>query len=116
LKRILKPFEGRLVVETDEPGNYYLNTRVVRNDGYVIFFGAVQIKKRYVSFHLMPVYAFPDLLDGLSGDLKKRMQGKACFNFTRVQDETLSELADLVQKSIDRFTPEAIAQWMQPKK
>jgi len=68
-----------------------------------MYFGSVQIKKNYVSFHLMPVYAFPDLLNNCSAALKKRMQGKACFNFTAIDEPLFAELADLVQRSVVRF-------------
>jgi hypothetical protein len=47
-----------------------------------LFFGAVQVKKNYVSCYLRPVYADPTLLARISDSLKKRMQGKSCFNFT----------------------------------
>jgi len=42
-----------------------------------IFFGGVQIKKNYLGFYLMPVYVNPKLLDGISTELKKSMQGKS---------------------------------------
>ena len=50
---------------------------MVDRTGRPLFAAAVQIKKSYVSFHLMPVYANPALLDSLSPALRKRMQGKA---------------------------------------
>ena len=60
-----------------------------------MFFGSVFIKKRYVSFHLMPVYVSPPLLENISDALRKRMQGKSCFNFTKADKELFRELADL---------------------
>ena len=60
-----------------------------------LFFGAVKIGKRYVSFHLMPVYVHPELLDGISPELRQRMQGKSCFNFTRPDDALFAELGSL---------------------
>lgn len=48
----------------------------------------VKIGKRYVSYHLMCVYLEPGLLAGVSPELTRRMQGKSCFNFTKV-DEVL---------------------------
>ena len=71
LKNLMQPLKARLEVKTDEPGHYYLNTHSVREDGYVYAFGSVQIKKNYVSYHLMPVYARPELLQGVSDELKK---------------------------------------------
>jgi len=45
----------------------------------------VQIKKGYVSFHFVPVYASQALAKTTSPSLQKRMQGKARFNFTSVE-------------------------------
>ncbi len=103
LKAIMEPFEKDLVVKKDEADNYYLNVHFQREDGYQGAFGGVEIKKNYVSYHLMPVYAYPELLAGLSPALKKRMQGKSCFNFTKTDAETLKELGDLTQKGFDTF-------------
>jgi hypothetical protein len=65
----------------------------------------VQINKNYVSFHLMPVYMFPELLEHCSPELKKRMQGKACFNFTRLDEALFIELARLTATSLEHFRP-----------
>ena len=54
----------------------------------------------------MPVYMYPDLLDNISSDLKKHMQGKSCFNFKKVEPELLNELAGLTQKGYARFQKE----------
>jgi hypothetical protein len=56
-----------------------------------------------VSYHLMPVYAYPELLETISPTLKKRMQGKSCFNFTKTDTKTLKELEDLTQKGFEAF-------------
>jgi hypothetical protein len=106
LKAIIQPFAAHLVVETDTPGNYYLNTPYIARLKKAMFFGAVQIKKNYVSYHLMPVYVFPALLEGISPELKKRMQGKSCFNFTRVDPALLDELARLTGQSFEAFKQE----------
>jgi len=49
-----------------------------------LMFGAVSMSKRYVSYHLMCVYMQSDQLEAMSPELRKRMQCKACFNFTKV--------------------------------
>jgi hypothetical protein len=72
-----------------------------RPEGF--YFGAVKIGKRYVSFHLMPVYVHPELLDDLSPELRKRMQGKSCFNFTRPDDALFAELARLTAAGFAQF-------------
>jgi hypothetical protein len=103
LRAILKKYEKRLVVQTDKPGTYYLNTHFKRPDGYVIFFGAAQIKKNYVSFHLMPVYGCRELVEGMSPELRARMQGKACFNFKRIEPALFKELADVTKRGFEAF-------------
>ena len=48
----------------DEPHRYYLGTPEVRaKDGYRTQLGGVEVKKNYVSAHLMPVYIYPDLVE-----------------------------------------------------
>lgn len=112
LKRILKKYEKTLTVKIDKPTTYYLDAGYSEQFKKVIFFGAVVINKNYVSFHLIPVYAFPDLLRGISPVLKKRMQGKSCFNFTTIDDKMLTELAKLTEKGIARFRR---AKWLNQK-
>ena len=68
-----------------------------------MFVAAVRDGKAYASFHLMPVYAFPDLRDSLSPQLRRRMQGKSCFNFTRVDEALFVELELLTARGIERF-------------
>jgi hypothetical protein len=103
LKLLLETYAHRLVVQSDAPGDYALTTHAVREDGYRPWFGAVQLRKRYVSYHLMPVYVFPDLLAGVSPQLRRRMQGKSCFNFTRVDEALCAELDALTSRGLERF-------------
>jgi hypothetical protein len=74
-----------------------------------MFFGAVQTKKNYVSYHLMPVYVYPDLLDGISPELRRRMQGKSCFNFSRVDETLVAELARLTERGLQRYREHGLA-------
>ena len=97
LKSILEPFAAQLDTKKDDAAELYVDTRHIQKNRKPLFFGAVQLKKSYVSFHLMPVYTHPELLDGLSPALKKRMQGKSCFNFTEVDPPLFKELASLTQ-------------------
>ncbi|NIW44259.1 MAG: hypothetical protein GWN30_05650, partial [Gammaproteobacteria bacterium] len=68
-----------------------------------LFYGKTNIGKNYVSYHLMPVYMYPDLLDDVSDDLKKRMQGKSCFNFRKIDEDLFSELEGLTERGFQRF-------------
>jgi len=63
----------------------------------------VQIGKGYVSYHLMGVHSNPKLLDGMSKELKARMQGKSCFNFKTENDALFKELEELTGQAIDSF-------------
>lgn len=92
-----------LIVQDDTAENYYLMTPSSSHYPKGMFFGAVQIKKNYVSYHLMPIYVCTDLLTNISEPLKKRMQGKACFNFTVMDETLLEELAHLTEAGLVRF-------------
>ena len=95
---------GKCVVLHDEPGRYTLGTHEVRaKDGYRTWLGGVEIKKNYVSAHLIPVYAYPELLDGIDPTLAKRMQGKSCFNFKAPDPGLMAELEALIDAGVARF-------------
>jgi hypothetical protein len=106
LKAILKPYEPHHTVDVDQPEHYSLNGPYSPRWKKELFFAAVQRRKNYVSFYLMPVYMYPDLLEGTSPALRKRMQGKSCFNFTGVDEALLTELEDLTRKGFDKVVQE----------
>ena len=86
-ERMLRSSNG-MVVTQDEPGSVIMKTpwsEPGKNEP--AWFGSVQLKKNYVSCHLMPLYNLPFLHEQLSADLQKRMQGKSCFNFKKVELE-----------------------------
>ena len=60
-----------------------------------MWFGAIQIRKGYVSYHLMPVYSHRALRDQVSPELARRMQGKSCFNFRKSDPALFDELERL---------------------
>ena len=97
LRAIMEPYAARLDPKKDDAAELYLDTRFIQKNRKPLFFGAVQIKKSFVSFHLMPVYARPELLEGLSPGLRSRMQGKSCFNFAEVDRGLFEELASLTR-------------------
>ena len=104
LRAILEPHAKRLTVTVDEPGHFELASPTMTDRvGRPLFCAAVQINKNYVSYHLMPVYANPALRNSLSPALRKRMQGKSCFNFTTVEPGQLKELAAVTKKGIAGF-------------
>lgn len=103
LRAILEPYEAHLVRTAASENGYSLDTRYILPNKQPLFFGAVQLRKNYVSFYLMPVYVFPDLLSGISESLRKRMQGKSCFNFRQPDPALFAELAALARAGFERY-------------
>jgi hypothetical protein len=104
LKTILAPYEPKMDVAQDTDNMYVLNTRHLLKKNYPLMFGGVRLGKNYVSYHLMSVYASPDVT--MSPDLKKRMQGKACFNFKEVDEKLFRELEKMTKAGAKRFNNE----------
>lgn len=97
LKEIMLPYASQLTIKVDRDDELNVDTELLMKNGKTLWFGGVQIKKNYVSYHLMPVYVNPGLLKSMSPTLKKHMQGKSCFNFTSADQALFSELAELTE-------------------
>lgn len=106
LKSILKPYAKKLTIKTDIPDNYYLDAAYSEKWKKELFFASAHIKKNYVSFYLMPVYMYPDLLKNISPELKKHMQGKSCFNFKKMEKPLFEELSQLTKQGFERLMKE----------
>lgn len=106
LKSILKPYEGQLTLKADTSDSYYLDGPYSEKWKKELFFGSAQIKKNYVSFYLMPVYMYPELLKDISPELEKHMQGKSCFNFKKVEPGLFAELAELTRRGAEKSKKE----------
>ena len=102
LRKVLKPYDKKLRVLKDDAGNYMSESKSLRYRGRPVMFVSI-VSKSYVAFHLFPVYMFPELLKGISPALKKRMQGKTCWNFTKAEGDLFAELGELVGASFRRF-------------
>ena len=109
LKEILQQYAGSFTIK-DNDGSYSVCGKVgpatlkiwkgeLRQPIMPVAF--IEIKKNYVSYHLMGIYMNPAMQAGISKDLKKRMQGKSCFNFKQVDEKLFEELEQLTAKSID---------------
>jgi hypothetical protein len=106
LKNILKPYAEKLTLKVDTSDTYYIDGPYSQKWKKQLFFGSAVVRKNYVSFYLMPVYMYPELLQDTSPELKKRMQGKSCFNFKKVEPGLFSELAELTRRSVEKFQQE----------
>ena len=56
LSAILRRHAQGMTIRTDERGHLYVELAPVTARAKTRFFGAVQVRKSYVSYHLMPVY------------------------------------------------------------
>ena len=112
LKPVLAKHARRMFVKADTPTEYTLLTKSAspfpQHKGQPMYFGSVRLGKTYVSFHLMPLYMCPELNKDISPALKKRMQGKTCFNFKSSPD------AELVAE-LKKLTDAGIRQWGERK-
>lgn len=104
LKNIITPYANALICAVDDPTLFYLETTHIMKSKKPLFFGSVKINKNYVSYHLMPVYVFPELLTDISPELKRRMQGKSCFNFKVTDQALFDELAALTESGYQQYS------------
>ena len=109
LKPVMAEQAGRLAVQKDTPIEYSLMTKgpspFPQHSGQPMWFGAVKQGKAYVSIHLMPLYMSATLEKQISPALKKRMQGKTCFNFKAIPDaELIAELTRLPTAAAGEWT------------
>ena len=105
LKPLLAKHSKRLAIKPDTEIGYVALTKspspFPRHKGEPLFFGSIRTGKAYVSFHLLPLYLCPELAKLVSPALKKRMQGKACFNFKKEPEpELLDDLKRLIEASL----------------
>lgn len=48
----------------------------------------------------MSIYTDPELTASMSPELHRRMQGKSCFNFTKIDEALMAELETVAAKGI----------------
>jgi len=96
LKALLDPYARHLHATTDTATVYMLDGEYVAEFKRAMAFGGVQVRRNFVSFHLLPVYSHPELLSGVSDGLRRRMQGRSCFNFIHPEAQLFVELSALI--------------------
>jgi len=106
LKALFAPYAARLTVTADDAKNYMLDGAYSKAMKRAMFFGGVRHGKSYVSLHLMPVYTNPELLSPISDRLRKRMQGKSCFNFNQPEPDLFADLALLIRAGFKKYEAE----------
>jgi hypothetical protein len=99
LEAVLDPYRDRL-----ESFELY-GTPYLRRPGAKAhdWFAGVSEGKGVVRFFLLPMHHQPELLDGLSPELRKRKTGASLFSFKAIDDDQLAELTALVARAFDRY-------------
>jgi hypothetical protein len=111
LRPLLTKHAESLVVICDEPGDLQIETKRSGPSGTRMAFGSLKAQADKVSLLFMPVYSHPDLLDGVSDELRGLMIGRSAFTFTpdTTTPELLDELAKLVDAGLDRYRADKLA-------
>ena len=99
LGRIIDPYRDRL-----EPATIY-NLPTLRRPGAKAhdWFAFVQPAAKHVSFFLMPIVTWPDLLDDCSEALLKHRLAKSAFRFSALDEPLFAELEALVARAFERY-------------
>ncbi len=99
LEQILDPYRDRL-----ESATIY-NIPTLRRTGAKAhdWFAFVKPASKHVSFFLMPMVTWPDLLDGCSPALLARRQAKTAFAFPAVDEALFADLEALVARAYERY-------------
>jgi len=100
-KGVLAPYAARMHVSADDPRMFGVDMAPEGERDPSTWFAGTRLGKRYVSYYLMPIYVRPALLDGISPELRRRMQGKSCFNLTKVDETLLAEIEALTRSGYE---------------
>jgi len=103
LRGIIDKHKKYIEVSTNKQWDYYVNIKAKTFRGKPLCFGGVKIGKGYVSYYLMPAYMNPKLQKMISPELRRRMQGKACFNFKTIDRPLFKELEHLTATGLKMF-------------
>jgi hypothetical protein len=103
LRSMLKKYSRGMITQTDTPTDFTVVSRGIGPNKRPMWFGAVQLKKSAVTFHLMPLYFNPTLQAAVPAELLRRQQGKTCFNFQRTDQELFSQLDELTKRGREQW-------------
>jgi hypothetical protein len=112
---MLRKHKDKLSVGVEKPGEVWMAVTGATYRGKPLLFAGVRMGKNYVSYHLMSVYMRKV---GMSAELKKRLQGKACFNFAAVDEKLFKELDELTASGLKEYRPEVLekeSKWFKKK-
>ena len=99
LSAILDPYRDRLEA-FDLYGAPYLRRPGAKAHDW---FAGVSEGKGVMRFFLLPMHHHPELLDGISPELRKRKTGASLFAFKTLDDEQVAELEALVARAFESY-------------
>ena len=102
LEAVLDPYRGRLEA-FDLYGAPYLRRPGAKAHDW---FAGVSEGKGVVRFFLLPMHHHPELLEGISPELRKRKTGASLFAFKTLDDVQLAELEGLVARAFEGYMAE----------
>jgi len=109
LRGLLQAHESSFEVTDDDDERYRLNAPVgpatIRAWGgktkiATIPIAWVEVRKTYVSYHLMGIDGNPKVAAKLSQQLRRHMQGKTCFNFKTLDAALIEDLREVTAESL----------------
>lgn len=103
LCELLRRQSGNLTIKDETPVRFSLIGGLHPKHKTPMPIAWTEVGKNYVSFHLMPIYGCPKLLESASEKLRARMQGKSCFNFKAVDAALFEELERLTVAGFEAF-------------
>jgi hypothetical protein len=101
LFELLNKHKGKLSVGIEKPGTIWMSVNGETYRGKPLYYAGVRMGKNYVSYHLVTVYMNKVKM---SPELKKRMQGKGCFNFASMDQKLFDELDQLTTDGLKNYT------------
>ena len=105
LEAVLDPYRDRL--ETYELyGVPYLRRPGAKAHDW---FAGVSDGKGVVRFFLLPMHQHPELIEGISPELRERKRGASLFAFASIDGPQLEELRALVARAFERYMAEGSA-------
>jgi hypothetical protein len=100
LDAILEPYRTRL--ETFE----IYGVPMLRRPGARAhdWFAGVSPGNDVIRFFLLPMHTHPELLDGISAELRKRKRGASLFAFSDIDDGLVDELTALTERGFAAYS------------
>jgi hypothetical protein len=99
LQAVLDPYLDRLEAYELYGAPYLRRPGAKAHD----WFAGVSQSKGMVRFFLLPMHHHPELLEGISPELRRRKTGASLFSFKTLDEDQLAELDALVARAFERY-------------